>query len=73
MGITTENLTLIDICPEGAVSTLPLRGGGRGGGAFFSAEAEENDGLNLAGEWHQGRVASRPIRWHHGWNLARMV
>jgi hypothetical protein len=40
MGITTENLTLIDICPEGAVSTLPLRGGGRGGGAFFSAEAE---------------------------------
>jgi len=71
MGITTENLTLIDICPKEQYQRFPYEEGAEE--ALFSAEAEENDGLNLAGEWHQGRVASRRIRWHHGWNLVTMV
>ena len=52
MGITTENLTLIDICPAGA-STLPLRGGGRGGGAFFGGSGRDCR-LELGGRMASG-------------------
>jgi hypothetical protein len=44
---TKENLTLIDICPEGA-SSVPLRGGGKGGGVRFGTSKGDRFGGIIA-------------------------